>query len=72
MSKLMETDFTKAIKDILYCGFPDYIPDHIEKVADEIFTWAGRIDYRLKFVEMCEKDMDRIEKQKTQAKLNEL
>jgi hypothetical protein len=68
MSKLMETDFTKAIKDILYREFPDYIPGHIEKVAGEIFTWVGRIDYRLKFVEMCEKDMDRIEKQKTQAK----
>ncbi len=54
----METDFTRAIREILKQGFPDYKPSHIEKVANEIFLWTGRVDYRLRYFDMCERDME--------------
>lgn len=55
----METDFTKAIKAILTKSFPDYIPRHIDDVADRILDRTGRVDYRLRFVEMCEKNIEK-------------
>ncbi len=54
----METDFSKAIKDILTRSFPEYTARHINKVADRIFAWTGKVDYRSKYVEMCYKDME--------------
>ncbi len=56
MSKPIENDFTKKIREILEYSFLDYTEEYIDKVADQIFVLTGRVDYRAKYVKKCEED----------------
>lgn len=62
----METEFSKQIRKIINDRLADsgYLdryrenkPESLQKIADEILKYTGKLDYRCLYVEMCYKEM---------------